>query len=832
MTAPRTNHTAIDFKAIAAAALHRSETLVSDWLPNGKRNGKEWTACNPTRDDRHPGSFKVNLHTGAWGDFSTGDKGGDLIGLYAYIRRLEPAQAARELAEQIGMDTTTKNEKRPQPSNPWTAILPIPTDAPPPPTAHPQHGQPTATWTYRDADGQPLFHIYRFDPADGRKQFCPVCWCQSASGTAWRWQAVTTPRPLYGLDRLAARPDAPVVVAEGEKAADAAGALLPDWIAVTSAGGAQAPKHSDWTPLHGRRVAIWPDHDAPGRQYAESVAKRLKDCGAVEVRILQPDRLDATLPDGWDAADALADGWTLERLAALLETPEEVPEPTASNQDKPRPRKRNTLLDAIEILGKGAWSGVIGFNAFRQRIEKRKAPPIAGAQAGPWRDVDTAETMIWLQQNQGATFGRDLVDLAVMTVAHRNTFNPAIERLHDLAERWDGTERLSSWLVEGLNAAATDGNREYLAEIGAAWLKGTVARVLYPGCKRDDVLVLRGNQGWRKSTAAQCIADCIMQDSFTDSVDLGNVSEAKIQIRGIIIAELSELAGMARGEVESIKAFVAAKSDHFREKFGRHAGDFHRTVSFIGTTNDPRYLKDPTGNRRWWPVTLAGPIDIPALEAILPQLIGEAAQRVLNGEPWHVLAAKALEQAEQVRAAHYDDDPWTEKVLQLAEDLDARGAFITTAELMDSLQIPRVQQTTGTQRRIAGIMKMNGYEEARRWADKERTRKQRFWKKTLPYARDVGTCGYMGTSSEIAAKTCTRIVPTCNDDVGTNSPSDLCTHISGDNVGTENSQSNSGCTHVPTCTHILCIGGNFSRPHGSVWDSDLERWVNKDEVML
>lgn len=118
MTAPRTNHTAIDFKAIAAAALHRSETLVSDWLPNGKRNGKEWTACNPTRDDRHPGSFKVNLHTGAWGDFSTGDKGGDLIGLYAYIRRLEPAQAARELAEQIGMDTTTKNEKRPQPSNP------------------------------------------------------------------------------------------------------------------------------------------------------------------------------------------------------------------------------------------------------------------------------------------------------------------------------------------------------------------------------------------------------------------------------------------------------------------------------------------------------------------------------------------------------------------------------------------------------------------------------------------------------------------------------------------------------------------------------------------
>lgn len=334
MTAPRTNHTPIDFKAIAAAALHRSETLVSDWLPNGKRNGQEWTARNPTRDDRHFGSFKVNLRTGAWGDFSTGDKGGDLIGLYAYLHRLEPVQAARELAERIGMDTATHSGKRSQPGNTWTAILPIPTDAPPPPTDHPKHGQPTATWTYRDADGQPLFHIYRFDLPNARKQFSPVCWCRSANGTAWRWQAVTAPRPLYGLDRLAARPDAPVLVCEGEKAADAAGELLPDWIAVTSAGGAQAPKHSDWTPLRERRVAIWPDHDAPGHQYAESVAKQLKACGAVEVRILQPDRLDATLPDGWDAADALADGWTLERLAALLETPEEIPEPTANSQRK------------------------------------------------------------------------------------------------------------------------------------------------------------------------------------------------------------------------------------------------------------------------------------------------------------------------------------------------------------------------------------------------------------------------------------------------------------------------------------------------------------------
>ena len=222
MTVPHVNK--IDFKGIAAAVLARSDTLVSELLPDGKRNGAEWTARNPTRDDRHPGSFKVNLDSGIWRDFSTEDGGGDLISLYAYLRRVDQGTAARELAERFGLAGDTKSGKRPKSGNDWTAVLPIPADAPPPLAAHPHHGQPTKTWTYHDADGHPLFHVYRFDPPDARKQFCPLCWCRSANGgMAWRWQAVTAPRPLYGLERLAARPDAPVLVCEGEKAADAAG---------------------------------------------------------------------------------------------------------------------------------------------------------------------------------------------------------------------------------------------------------------------------------------------------------------------------------------------------------------------------------------------------------------------------------------------------------------------------------------------------------------------------------------------------------------------------------------------------------------------------------
>src|SRR4029077_12610729 len=101
-------------------------------------------------------------------------------------------------------------------------VSPIPVDAPAPPQQHFKHGAPTATWTYREAGGAELFRILRFDFPDRRKEFCPLTLWRNAKGLHWRWKALPSPRPLYGLDQLADRPDAPVIVCEGEKSADAA----------------------------------------------------------------------------------------------------------------------------------------------------------------------------------------------------------------------------------------------------------------------------------------------------------------------------------------------------------------------------------------------------------------------------------------------------------------------------------------------------------------------------------------------------------------------------------------------------------------------------------
>jgi hypothetical protein len=93
----------LDFEGINRAALNVLPVLLMRWVPDGRRRGREWIARNPTRDDRRPGSFSINMQTGRWADFSTGDTGADVINLYAYLRNIGQGDAARELARLLGI---------------------------------------------------------------------------------------------------------------------------------------------------------------------------------------------------------------------------------------------------------------------------------------------------------------------------------------------------------------------------------------------------------------------------------------------------------------------------------------------------------------------------------------------------------------------------------------------------------------------------------------------------------------------------------------------------------------------------------------------------------
>lgn len=111
---------------------------------------------------------------------------------------------------------------------------------------------------------------------------------------------------------------------------------------------------------------------------------------------------------------------------------------------------------------------------------------------------------------------------------------------------------------------------------------------------------------------------------------------------------------------------------------------------------------------------------------------GEAARAVLAGEPWHVTGAVALRQAEQVREAHYEEDVWTDEVMSIVASMDGPGAVITIPSILDRMEVPRALQHTATNKRIANILKTNGYESAMRRCDNKRF--QRYWKRILPTA--------------------------------------------------------------------------------------------------
>lgn len=222
----------------------------------------------------------------------------------------------------------------------WEIISPVPSGAKTAPSKHRDLGKPTRTWAYTDRDGKLLGYVARFDGPDG-KQFRPLTLWRSLSDstTSWRWTSWPTPRPLYGLQRLAEHPSAPLIVTEGEKAADAAARLLPAFAAITCPNGAKSVDKADWSPLRGRTVTIWPDADAAGLAFAKAVVRVATEAGAASVSTIAP---PLGVPVGWDAADAETADWNEKRAADLVATAA-----PATGGAGPRPRRRRQRDDVI-----------------------------------------------------------------------------------------------------------------------------------------------------------------------------------------------------------------------------------------------------------------------------------------------------------------------------------------------------------------------------------------------------------------------------------------------------------------------------------------------------
>lgn len=273
-------------------------------------------------------------------------------------------------------------------------------------------------------------------------------------------------------------------------------------------------------------------------------------------------------------------------------------------------------------------------------VHPRKTPVFSQAMGRAFdgealTDEDFLGVSIWLACEWGLGIRLPDARSALLAWAGMTRRNPIASRLDVLASEWDGVLRLDRWLIDYCGASDAGGELiEYLAVIGSRWFIGVVARAYRPA-KVDTMLILEGSQGVGKSTAARVLAEAISPGCFLEGFELGAGKDALISLRGKLVAEWGELSGLGKHESEALKNFLSREVDSYRDPYGITTRDFRRTCCFIGTTNEAVYLRDVSGNRRFWPVQV-GRIDVAQLRLDAGQLWGEAVHRLRQGARWWV----------------------------------------------------------------------------------------------------------------------------------------------------------------------------------------------------
>ncbi|MBF0263072.1 MAG: DUF927 domain-containing protein [Magnetococcales bacterium] len=568
----------IDTDAATIKAQTDIVALIGHHVELKPRGGEYWGCC-PFHTESTP-SFSVKPDSREWYCFGCG-AGGSVID---FVMRQQGISFQEAVAFLAGDDVARASTPRAAPStasvgkkDPWVPIIPIPDDTPEPPH-HYKMGAPSMRWTYRDTEGRALFHVCRFDRPKGGKEVLPLTFCQGQDGRRqWRWKGVPTPRPLYGLDRLAARPDAPVVVTEGEKAADAVAAIFPDWVAVTSPNGAGSADKADWSALVGRDVILWPDNDEAGLQYADAVTDTLRKTGAASVRWL---RLDAfvnlpglpardELPTGWDAADAVTEGGNLATGIAFTEDPANLMQPRRAHAES---------MAEFDADMKATEQG----KAEREDREKaRRGFPfevverVKGRRSGvyflPPADGDEQPEPVWLcdplhvtartrdngQNNHGRLLEFDDPD------GHHHAWAMPMSLLAG-----DGSELRSILLSKGLSLSTLRKGRDLLADYLQRARPDAVARCVERVGWHGGAFVLPGRT--------------IGENSERVLLQTGDAEQSGFESSGTLEEWQREVAAKCAGNSRLVFAVSTAFASPLLDLAGAESGGFH----FVGQSSN------------------------------------------------------------------------------------------------------------------------------------------------------------------------------------------------------------------------------------------------------
>ena len=290
----------------------------------------------------------------------------------------------------------------------------------------------------------------------------------------------------------------------------------------------------------------------------------------------------------------------------------------------------NQLADGMEITGPVPWKHPAKF----------------------WRDQDDAQLISYVDSHYGSFSARNY-EIAVTKVTDDRSYHP-IREMFEALPPWDGVHRVDTLLIDYLGAQ----DNPYVRAVTRKALCAAYDRVFNPGIKYDYMIVLNGDQGIGKSTLIAKLG----QEWFSDSLSLSDMNDktAAEKLQGYWILEIGELAGMKKADIDKVKAFVSRQDDKYRASFGRRVTPHLRQCIFFGTTNTENgYLRDITGNRRFWNVKVTGngkyqPWDLDA--ETIQMIWAEAMVLAKAGEPLYLPPElEAMAKEEQVLAMEHDE---------------------------------------------------------------------------------------------------------------------------------------------------------------------------------
>ena len=737
-----------------------------------KKSGDEHKGLCPFHGEKSP-SFTVTPDEGYF-CFGCGAGGHDVISFVEKLYGIDFRSAVQRINGDLPVGYVAPVQRpslKQDDAIEWQPIVPVPADCSRKPMATfhfevegvRRKVAATSRFDYLNADGALIGCVFRFDIPGGGKQVLPQSYCLNTKTgeMQWRWLSFGKPRPLFGLDKLAAHPGAQVMVVEGEKTADAAQALYEaagisrdKLVTVSWPGGGKAAKRVDWSPLAGRAVALWPDADQqdypdthalagqrvpfleqPGTVCMLDIASRIEASAKTVKIILPPEGVEA----GWDLADSLPEGFNLlahTKASALLladfrerfkleqaeqgTMPRHSGNPALAATDSEvggEERRGSETIDRQMILqphdfpdlsakmrplntipNLAALMRNFKITARYNMISKETELSVPGL----WGTEDNAQNVRLAHLNSLAahcSLPRENLVEYTKAIADMNAYNPVVDWIK--SKPWDGVSRIQD-LADTLICASP----EFRTLLVRRWLISCAAALSHGGFWTKGVLTLHGAQDLGKTSWFRRLVPAEL-GAFREGVSLDSTNKDSVMTAvSHWIVELGELESTLRRDMENLKAFISQTTDRLRRPYDRVDSEYPRRTVFCASVNSQKFLKDDTGNGRFWV------IEVDAVkhdhDVDMQQLWAEVMSLYLAGEQWHLTPSekaqlnagnekfRQVSPIEELLTTHYDLAapqarwiPATSLLLELGYDKPSRAQATEAGQTLHSLGVPK-----------------------------------------------------------------------------------------------------------------------------------------------